>query len=200
MKNNFKNNIEESIKVKKLLLEKKYINKLKEIGDELFEAISNENKLIFCGNGGSAADAQHLAAELLVRFRSNINRKPLAAISLVQDTSTITACGNDYGFEFLLERNLRALGKKGDILICISTSGNSKNLILATNCAQDLGIKVIGLLGNKGGDLNKKCNLSLIVPSTKTARIQEAHITIGHALIEYLEDKLLEAKLIEIEI
>ncbi len=200
MENNFKKNIEESIKVKKLLLEKKYINQLKEVGDLLFEAIRNENKLIFCGNGGSAADAQHLVAELLVRFRSNINRKPLAAISLVQDTSTITACGNDYGFEFLLERNLRALGNKGDILICISTSGNSRNLILAADYANELGIKVIGLLGNKGGHLSNKCNLSLIVPSSETARIQEAHITIGHALIEYLENKLLEAKLIEIEI
>ena len=100
MENNFKKNIEESIKVKKRLLEKKYINQLKEIGDEFFETIINENKLIFCGNGGSAADAQHLVAELLVRFRPNINRKPLSAISLVQDTSSITACGNDYGFEF----------------------------------------------------------------------------------------------------
>ena len=196
MENNFKKNIEESIKVKKRLLEKKYITQLKEIGDEFFETIINENKLIFCGNGGSAADAQHLVAELLVRFRPNINRRPLAAISLVQDTSSITACGNDYGFEFLLERNLRALGKKGDTLICISTSGNSKNLILAADCARNLGIRVIGLLGNKGGHLCNKCNLSFIVPSSETARIQEAHITIGHALIEYLEDKLLKTKLI----
>ncbi|MDC3063360.1 SIS domain-containing protein [Alphaproteobacteria bacterium] len=200
MENNFKKNIEESIKLKKLLLEKKFINQLEEIGDELFETIINENKLIFCGNGGSAADAQHLVAELLIRFRSNINRKPLAAISLVQDTSTITACGNDYGFEFLFERNLRALGKKGDLLICISTSGNSKNLLLAADRAHYLGIKVIGLLGNKGGNLGKKCNFSLIVPSSETARIQEAHITIGHALIEYLENRLLQAKLIENEI
>lgn len=196
MSNNIKKNIEESIRVKNLLLEDEYINKLIKIGDNLVKTIKNKNKIIFCGNGGSAADAQHLAAELLVRLRPNINRQPIAAIALAQDTSTITACGNDYGFEHLFERNLRAIAQKGDALVCISTSGNSENLLLATNYAINFGIKVIGFLGNEGGELSHKCDLSIIVPSSVTARIQEAHITIGHALMEYLEDKLLEAELI----
>ena len=191
------NEIQNSINIKnEILNNNEIITQIENLVNHCIISLKSGGKIIFCGNGGSAADAQHLGAELLVRFRSNINRKPIAAISLVQDTSSITACGNDIGFEFLFERNLRALGKKGDTLICISTSGNSKNLILAADYARNLGIKVIGLLGNKGGDLCKKCNLSFIVPSSETARIQEAHITIGHALIEYLEDKLLKTKLI----
>ena len=128
--------------------------------ENIKECICNGGKIILCGNGGSAADSIHIAGEFVGRFKKD--RKSLPAISLSAEVSSLTSIGNDYGFEFLLERNLRALGKKGDTLICISTSGNSKNLILAADCARNLGIRVIGLLGNKGGHLCKKCNLSLL--------------------------------------
>ena len=196
MDNKIKQNIEDSIRLKNNLLETNYINQLIEIGNVMVDTIKNKNKLIFCGNGGSAADAQHLTAELLVRLKPNINRASIPAIALAQDLSTITACGNDFGFDFLFERNLKALGQKDDLLICISTSGNSKNLVLAAEYALKAGIKVVGFLGGKGGLLKDKCNYSIIIPSFDTARIQEAHITIGHALMEYLEDNLLKLKFI----
>lgn len=196
MDNKIKKNIEDSIRLKKNLLETNYINQLIEIGNVMVDTIKNKKKLIFCGNGGSAADAQHLTAELLVRLKPNINRASIPAIALAQDLSTITACGNDFGFDFLFERNLKALGQKDDLLICISTSGNSKNLVLAAEYALKAGIKVVGFLGGKGGLLKDKCNYSIIIPSSDTARIQEAHITIGHALMEYLEDNLLKLKFI----
>ena len=196
MDNKIKKNIEDSIRLKNNLLETNYINQLIEIGNVMVDTIKNKKKLIFCGNGGSAADAQHLTAELLVRLKPNINRASIPAIALAQDLSTITACGNDFGFDFLFERNLKALGQKDDLLICISTSGNSKNLVLAAEYALKAGIKVVGFLGGKGGLLKDKCNYSIIIPSSDTARIQEAHITIGHALMEYLEDNLLKLKFI----
>ena len=196
MENKIKKNIEDSIRLKNNLLETNYINQLIEIGNVMVDTIKNKKKLIFCGNGGSAADAQHLTAELLVRLKPNINRASIPAIALAQDLSTITACGNDFGFDFLFERNLKALGQKDDLLICISTSGNSKNLVLAAEYALKAGIKVVGFLGGKGGLLKDKCNYSIIIPSSDTARIQEAHITIGHALMEYLEDNLLKLKFI----
>ena len=196
MDNKIKKNIEDSIRLKNNLLETNYINQLTEIGNVMIDTIKNKRKLIFCGNGGSAADAQHLTAELLVRLKPNINRASIPAIALAQDLSTITACGNDFGFDFLFERNLKALGQKDDLLICISTSGNSKNLVLAAEYALKAGIKVVGFLGGKGGLLKDKCNYSIIIPSSDTARIQEAHITIGHALMEYLEDNLLKLKFI----
>ena len=156
------------------------------------ECISmNNGKIMLCGNGGSAADAQHLAAEMLVRLRPNINRESVPAITLAQDTSTITACGNDFGYDTLYERNLRAFGKKEDCLIGISTSGDSKNVILAMKAAKELKIKVFGFLGCGGGKALKYCDEAFIVPSNETGRIQEAHITAGHALMEYIEDNLL---------
>ena len=149
MDNKIKKNIEDSIRLKNNLLETNYINQLIEIGNVMVDTIKNKKKLIFCGNGGSAADAQHLTAELLVRLKPNINRASIPAIALAQDLSTITACGNDFGFDFLFERNLKALGQKDDLLICISTSGNSKNLVLAAEYALKAGIKVVGFLGGK---------------------------------------------------
>jgi D-sedoheptulose 7-phosphate isomerase len=125
------------------------------MGDYITQSILNSGKIMLCGNGGSAADAQHLAAEMLVRLRPMNNREGIAAITLTQDTSTITACGNDFGYEMLYERVLRSLGKKGDCLIGITTSGNSKNVILAMKAAQEMGIKVFGFLGCKGGEALK---------------------------------------------
>jgi len=160
------------------------------MGVQISSSIEKGNKVMLCGNGGSAADAQHLAAEMLVRLRPMNNREGVAAITLAQDTSTITACGNDFGYDVLYERVLRALGRSGDCLIGITTSGNSKNVILAMKAAKELNIKVFGFLGCDGGEALKYCDEAFIVPSDDTGRIQEAHITAGHALMEYVEDRL----------
>ena len=180
----------DSIKVKKLLLDKIFLDQIKIMGDEITSCIESGNKIMLVVMG-SAADAQHLAAEMLVRLRPNINRQAIPAISMTQDVSTITACGNDFGFDHLFERNLLALGKKGDIIVCISTSGMSKNVELAAIAAKQKGIRSFGFLGSEGGILKNVCDLSIIVPSNNTARIQECHITIGHALVEYVEDNLI---------
>ena len=162
------------------------------MGETITYSVENGGKVMLCGNGGSAADAQHLAAEMLIRLRPMNNREGIAAIALAQDTSTITACGNDFGYEILYDRVLRSLGKSGDCLIGITTSGNSKNVILAMKAAKELNIKVFGFLGC-GGEALKYCDEAFIVPSDDTGRIQEAHITAGHALMEYVEDRLIES-------
>ena len=172
---------------------------LYQIGDSITQSIQNGGKIMLCGNGGSAADAQHLAAEMLVRLRPMNNREGVAAITLAQDTSTITACGNDFGYEMLYERVLRSLGKKGDCLIGITTSGNSKNVILAMKAAKELGIEVFGFLGCGGGEALKYCDEAFIVPSNDTGRIQESHITAGHALMEYVEDGLIKSNYLHLE-
>ena len=197
MKNIFKNSLIEGVQVKTKLQDKEYTDKFEVMGDLLVEAIRNNKKLLFCGNGGSAADAQHLAAELLVRLRPTVNRSPIPAIALAMDTSTITACGNDFGFKHLFERNILALGNKGDVLICISTSGMSENIELAAIAAKSIGVTTCAFLGNEGGTLKNVCDYSIIIPSFNTARIQECHIVLGHALMEYLEEKLLALKFIE---
>ena len=142
---------------------------------------------MLCGNGGSAADAQHLAAEFLMRLKPNLNRNPIPAITLAQDTSTITACGNDFKYEHQFSRCLEALGKKEDVLIAISTSGNSKNIINVLNKAKKMKIFSIGFLGKKGGKAKKLCNLPLIIESSITARIQEVHIFLGHYIFNKLK-------------
>ena len=196
MRNIFKEALIEGIKVKTRLQNEMYTDIFEKMGNLLVKCIINKGKILFCGNGGSAADAQHLAAELLVRLRPKVNRDPIAAVALSMDTSTITACANDYGYEYLFERNIRALGRKDDVLICISTSGMSKNLEHAAIAAKSMEITTIGFLGNKGGELKEHCDHSLIIPSSNTARIQECHIILGHSLMEYLEEKLLENQII----
>jgi D-sedoheptulose 7-phosphate isomerase len=192
---NNKSKIEElfqnSISVKQRCL-KEGLSSIAIMGQKITYSIKNGGKVMLCGNGGSAADAQHLAAEMLVRLRPENNREGIAAIALAQDTSTITACGNDFGYDMLYERTLKSLGKKGDCLIGITTSGNSKNVILAMKAAKEMGIEVFGFLGCKGGDAAKLCDEVFIVPSDNVGRIQEAHITAGHALMEYVEDRLIE--------
>lgn len=163
------------------------------MGDVIADSIKDGGKVMFCGNGGSAADAQHLAAEMLVRLRPMNNREGIPALSLAQDTSTITACGNDFGFDSLYERMVTSLGLKNDCLIGITTSGNSDNIINAMKAAKKRGIKVFGFLGSGGGQALELCDEFFLVPSTNTGRIQESHITAGHALMEYIEDKLLES-------
>ncbi len=182
----------QSIKVKQACIEQGF-QPLYRMSEYITQSIQNGGKIMLCGNGGSAADAQHLAAEMLIRLRPMNNREGVAAITLAQDTSTITACGNDFGYDLLYERVLRSLGKSGDCLIGITTSGNSKNVILAMKAAKELNIKVFGFLGCGGGEALKYCDEAFIVPSNDTGRIQEAHITAGHALMENIEDQLIEA-------
>ena len=165
-------------------------NTIDTIVNLLHKKLKKGGKIMFCGNGGSAADAQHLTAELLVRLKPTKNRNPIPAISLAMDTSTITACSNDYDFERLFSRNFKALHNKNDILFAISTSGNSKNIINVLKEAKKLKISSIALLGNKGGNAKKYCDIPLIVKSNNVARIQEAHIFLGHYILEKLEDLL----------
>ena len=197
--NSFYKIFQESITVKEKFCNSDQIESLKSIGDAAVQSIMNGGKLIFCGNGGSAADAQHLAAEMLVRLRPKNNRASIPAIALAQDTSTITACGNDFGYEFLYERLISSLGKREDIFIGISTSGNSKNIILAMKKARKLGIKVCGFLGSSGGKAIELCDYVIVVPSDNTGRIQETHITAGHALMEYIEDQLIELNYLHLQ-
>ena len=162
------------------------------MGNQIVELLNDERKIMLCGNGGSAADAQHLAAEMLIRLRPNNNREGIPAIALAQDTSTITACGNDFGYDVIYERMVKTLGNEGDCLIGISTSGNSKNILRALRTAKKMNIKVFGFLGSNGGEALELCDEAFLVPSNNTGRIQESHITAGHALMEYIEDRLIE--------
>ena len=159
--------------------------------DACERSLTTGGKLMFCGNGGSAADSQHLATEMLVRLRPNKDRAPIAALALTLDPALLTAGGNDYGYDSVFERPLRALGRKGDVLFGITTSGRSRNVILALEAAREMGIVTVGLLGGTGQPALAACDLSLLVPDTETARIQECHITLGHAVLELLEDRLI---------
>jgi D-sedoheptulose 7-phosphate isomerase len=147
-------------------------------------------KLMFCGNGGSAADSQHLATELLVRLRSSHDRPSLAALALTLDPAMLTATGNDYGYDRVFERPLRGLGRPGDVLFGITTSGRSGNVIKALEAAREMRILTVGMLGGSGEPALGLCDLALLVPDTETARIQECHIALGHAVLELLEDRL----------
>ena len=154
----------------------------------ILNAINEGRTIFWCGNGGSAADSMHLSAELIGRFKKN--RIPLKSISLSSNPSTITCISNDFGYESLFSRQIQALGKKDDVLIVISTSGNSKNIIKAINQAKINKLKVVSFLGNKGGKCKGKGYLDLIVNSNSTARIQESHIMIGHIICELIEKEL----------
>ena len=165
-----------------------------EIVQIIKKKLKKGGKILFCGNGGSAADAQHLAAEFIVRLRPHINRQPLSALTLVQDTSTITACGNDYSFDDIFLRPFQSLAKKNDILICISTSGDSKNILKELVKAKKQKVFSIGFLGKKGGKAKKLCNKPLIISSENTARIQECHIFLGHIILEKVEDLIISKK------
>jgi D-sedoheptulose 7-phosphate isomerase len=154
----------------------------------IVQALSGGGKLMFCGNGGSAADAQHLAAEYVVRFSRE--RAPLAALALTTDTSVLTAGGNDLGFERVFERQVRALGKPGDLLILHSTTGESENLLLAARAARDLGVVTAALLANGGGRLRDVVDLAIVVPTESPARAQELHLTIGHVVCELVDRAL----------
>jgi D-sedoheptulose 7-phosphate isomerase len=158
--------------------------------DLLSSCFNYGNKLLLCGNGGSAADCQHIATELMIRLNHHIQRPALPAIALTTDTSNLTAGGNDIGFENVFARNIDGLGNKGDVLLAISTSGNSPNVIKAVDMAHKKGMKVIGFLGGNGGKLKDNVDLSIIIPSSNVQRIQEGHITVAHIICELVEDKL----------
>ena len=151
-------------------------------------ALTSGRKVIFCGNGGSAADAQHLAAELMGRFL--FDRAPMAAVSLTVDTSALTAIGNDYGFDNVFARQLRGIGRKGDVLFGMSTSGNSVNVVKAFDVARDMNITTIGLTGEGGGQMAATSDILIAVPHRQTNHIQEAHIAIGHMICAMVEDNL----------
>jgi D-sedoheptulose 7-phosphate isomerase len=187
---NFESHLKENIDLHLSL--SKNVKEINECVKLISNRIKKGGKLLICGNGGSAADAQHLSAEYLIRLKPNINRKPLPAITLAQDVSTLTACGNDFKFEDIFLRPFQALANNNDILICISTSGNSKNILKVLKEAKKRKISTVGFLGNKGGKARKFCDIKLIVNSKITARIQECHIFLGHFIFEKAENILLD--------
>jgi D-sedoheptulose 7-phosphate isomerase len=185
MINSIRNVVAESLELKKVFFRENEA-RLAQIARVIRAAIDAGNKVLLYGNGGSAADAQHMAAEWVGRFQRE--RRPLPAIALTTDTSILTAIGNDYGFDQVFARQVRALGKEGDIAVGISTSGNSANVLAATDTAQEMGMVTVGLTGNDGGKLAHKVQYLLNVPHRLTARIQEVHIMIGHILCELVDE------------
>ena len=159
---------------------------LEKIAAVIVEAIDKGNKILFAGNGGSAADSQHFAAEMSGRFKKE--RRGLPGISLTTDTSALTAIANDYGYENVFSRQVEALAKPGDVFICFSTSGNSPNILKAAEKALEIGCKTIGFLGKDGGTIKNKCNISFIVPAPVTARIQETHLLAYHIVCELIDN------------
>ena len=183
---------ETSAAVKRAVLEGGHLDVLAAMAERTAAAVAAGGKVLLCGNGGSAADAQHLAAEFLIRLRSSVNREGVPAIALAMDSSTMTACGNDFGFDVLYPRMVEMLGRPGDVLIGITTSGRSPNVVQALAAARRRGLVTMGFLGGSGRPALDECDLAFVVPSSDTARIQEAHITAAHALAEMVEDRLIE--------
>lgn len=153
----------------------------------IIESFKNGNKLLLCGNGGSAADSQHIAAELIGRFKKE--RKGLPAIALTTNTSILTAIANDFGYDFVFARQIEAIGKEGDVLLALSTSGNSQNVVKAVETAKFQGLKTIGLLGSNGGKLKSLVHLAVTVPFEGSDRVQEVHILIGHIICHLIESE-----------
>ncbi|MBI4981668.1 MAG: D-sedoheptulose 7-phosphate isomerase [Candidatus Omnitrophica bacterium] len=187
MRDRIKDILLESIQIKEQLL-RTSISQIKEIADLLIDSLKKGGKVILFGNGGSASDAQHIAAEFIGRFKKD--RSALAAISLTVNTSVLTSLANDYGYEVVFSKQIEALGKKNDIAIGISTSGKAKNVNLGLRQAKKMGLKTIVFTGCDGGEAAKLADLAFIVPSSVTARIQEAHIIVGHIVCELVEQEL----------
>jgi D-sedoheptulose 7-phosphate isomerase len=185
--------INESIEVKRSILQEgKMVGDIDRAATIIINAYKNKKKTLLAGNGGSAADAQHLAGEFVNKFY--FNRPGLGSIALTTDSSILTAIGNDYGFEKIFARQVQALGNTGDVFIGISTSGNSTDVLEALKVCKDLGIKTIGLTGQTGGEMADLCDICLKVPSTETPRIQESHILIGHILCYLTENSLFNSQ------
>ena len=182
VENEFSEHLKAFEKSRELLPEK-----IAKIAELLNECLKKKGKILICGNGGSAADAQHFAAELSGRYKKE--RRALAGIALTTDTSALTAIGNDYGFEFVFSRQVEALGVAGDVLIGISTSGKSENVLNAFKKARQMGIKCVGLSGKGGGAMNELCEINLVVPSDDTARIQEMHILSIHSICQIIDNE-----------
>ncbi len=180
--------IQDSINLKKKMLSS-HVGQIEKAAGVLTKALEGGHKIFFCGNGGSAADAQHLAAELVVRLRKNSKVRPLPALALTTNSSVLTACSNDLGFDYIFSRQIEALGQKGDVLFAISTSGKSKNVILACQTARKRGLKVVSLLGQDGGGQARYTDCKINIPSGDTPRIQEAHITLGHIICDLIVRK-----------
>lgn len=187
MNENIKKALMESADLKRQIAEK-FIDLIEEAISLICGSLKKSGKILLMGNGGSAADAQHIAAEFIGRFK--LERNSLPAIALTTDTSILTSVGNDYGFDQIFARQLESLGRKEDVVIAISTSGNSKNIIEALRLSQRNGLKSIGLLGCNGGEIKELVDLAIVAPSSNTPRIQESHITIGHIICEEVEKEL----------
>ena len=187
MRDKIKDLLLESIQVKEQIL-REDVGKIVEIAEGLIDSLNKNGKVMIFGNGGSASDSQHIAAELIGRFKKDRNALP--AIALTTNTSILTSLANDYGYESVFAKQIEALGQKNDIAIGISTSGKAKNVANGIKQAKKMGIKTVALTGGDGGELAKLADLSLIIPSNVTARIQEAHITVGHIICELAEEAL----------
>ena len=189
MNSRIQESIEQSIAVKQAILDNPdFMTRIEEAAGIMIESLKAGGKIHFCGNGGSAADAQHLAAELSGRFY--FDRPPLNADALHCNTSYLTAVGNDYGYDVIFSRLIQGTGKKGDVLVGISTSGNSKNILKAYETCHEMGIKTISFTGETGGSMKNLSDVLLNVPSKDTPRIQESHIMIGHIICELIESAL----------
>ena len=180
-----KEQIEASAQVKLKMAESEVVESILRAAEYVIDALQSGGKVLLCGNGGSAADSQHIAAELVGRYK--LNRKGLAAIALTTDSSILTSVGNDYGYHDVFRRQVEALGKRGDVLIGITTSGSSKNVILAMKEAKEKGMITIGLVGEKKETMKNLADVIISVPSDETPRIQEAHILVGHIICELVE-------------
>lgn len=184
MKEEIIKQLQESCEVKNKTIEK-LPDKIQEVAELLIKTFQNGNKLMLCGNGGSAAQCQHIADEFVNKYRKE--RKALPALSLTTDTSNLTAIGNDINFESIFSKQIEALGREGDVLFALSTSWTSPNVIRAIEEAREKGIKVVGLTGETGGQIADGCDILLAIPSTDTGRIQEAHITVLHIICDLVE-------------
>ncbi|MHB8155001.1 MAG: D-sedoheptulose-7-phosphate isomerase [Candidatus Omnitrophota bacterium] len=187
MREKIKDILLESIQVKEEIL-RNQIDQIEQIAQLMIDCLKKDGKVIVFGNGGSASDSQHIAAELVGRFKKD--RSALAGIALTTNTSILTSLANDYGYDVVFSRQVEALGKKNDVVLGISTSGKAKNVALGIKQAKKMGIKTVALSGGDGGDIVKLADVSLVVPSKITARIQEAHITIAHIICEMIEQEL----------
>ncbi|PNV82212.1 MAG: phosphoheptose isomerase [Sulfurimonas sp.] len=189
MKNYIKDQIKKSFETKQAIYQnEELLNKIVEVCTLCVELYKGKNKTILAGNGGSAADAQHIAAELVGRY--GFDRPSIPSLALTTDTSNLTAIGNDYGYYKVFSRQLEGMGQEGDIFIGISTSGNSKNIINAFEVAKQKGIKTVALVGKDGGEMAKMADIALVVPSDSTPRIQESHILIGHIICDIIEKEI----------
>lgn len=179
------NNLKSTVMAIEMLMSNPFITIISEMGYAITECLKNDKKVLIAGNGGSAADAQHIAGEFVSRFM--FDRPGLPAIAITTDTSILTAIGNDYGFEKIFSRQIEALAEVGDIFWAISTSGNSTNIITSIKSAKDKGMKVIGFTGGTGGKMKELCDMCFVSPSLETPHIQETHITVGHILCGLVE-------------